>query len=658
MSTATATRQLGDLDLEYDPQSGQIRRIYDRELAMEVIAFAPGAELEVNGAPLPLRLEDQDPEGPEPAWQSNLSATAHPFIGGAQGYNVFRQVVVGSACKPSGNHINPPQSLHLRYRLDRARVERYASPDPMSAGKRPIQAPLWLETVGTLAARTEWFGPETRMLQSALGGCGPRSHVGHEDGPVREVVPQLWNRYRTTHPGVQMIPGAVYYHPDGRWLWITAQRPSVGMHWDYQLDRQVARFEYHARLQPAEILHTPEVSLYWGRGGREEMLARLAEHFIGFEEPPEWFYHTTWFWLHWWQYRPRGYEDMIEQVKFLHGELGLTGFGLTSHDVRPGTWDCCPTGLRPSPHLGGAEGLRKLGETVRNLGGKMYVWLPFLGLAKPGTDLREDWKIRGDDGRPYESFWIGSFDMYHAVNFNHPEVQDYYLHWIRRYITEFQVDGIFWDCGGSPFPPDFSPPETRPFQRFPSESMVGAYRFLDRVMEEGRRLSPDFFMWHECMGMDLPGTGYSTHTGNDDFLIELNRYARRRLVFRSCSTYNLYGGFPTVAPKSDTAFSSPVDVETYRPMAQDPMNRWLVRFVRQHGVREAVGLAPGVSLCAGHVVVDPDRDGPREVRLPAAAGGTGEPLTNVLTSEKVEPLDRDEAGATYRLPGAAAYALD
>ena len=643
------------MTLQYGADTGQLLRVFDRVLDMQVIAFEPGSELEINRLPLVTELVTQDPLTGDPAWQSTLRSVAHPAIGCAQGFDIFRQMVVGSVCKSGGNHINPPQSLHIRYRFDRRRVDTYASPDPHSAGRRPIQMPLWLDTIGTLAARTHWFGPETRLLQAAVGGCGPRSHVSLEDAPVQEVVPHLWNTYRSTHPGVQTIPGAVYYHPDGRWVWITCQRPTVGMHWDYEVNRLTAQFQYHARLEPAEIVHTPEVSLYWGRGGRAEFMARLNEAFIAYEEPADWFYRTTWFWLHWWQYRARGYEDMIEQVKFLNGELGLTGFGITSHDVRPGCWDCGPSGLRPSPHIGGAAGMRKLGETVRDLGGHMFVWLPFLGLAQPGLDLRESWRIRGEDGRPYESFYIGSYDMYHAVNFNHPEVQAYYLDWIRRYIEEYHVDGIFWDCGGTPLPPDFAPPGSRPFQRFPSESMIGAYRFMDRVMQEGRRWSQDFFMWHECFGTDLPATGYSTHTGNDAFLMDLNRLGRKRLVYRSCSTYNLYGGFASVSPGADTAFRSPVSVDTYRPMARDTMNRWLVSFVREHGIREAVGIVPGVALCANHLVVDPSK-APREVRIPEWTAPIDK-LCDVLTGQRFT-VEEDATGRLFHLPGGTAYAVE
>lgn len=651
----SAVRAIGNLDIAYDAATGQILGIYDRALEMEVIAFRPGAELEINRLPLPMGLVGQDENPRDPAWQCSLRSVQHPAVGCAQGFDILRQVVVGSACKPGGNHINPPNSLHVRYRLDRAQVNRYASAVPHSAGQRPIQMPLWLDTVGALTAQTDWFGPETRLLQCSIGGAGPREHVGLDDGPVPEVIPTLQNLYRRTNPGVQTVPGAILHHPDGRWLWITSQRPSIGMHWDYGSDTLKAQFQYHALLSPAEILHTPEVSLYWGRGGRAEFMARLNENFIGFEEPGDWFFHTTWFWLHWWQFRPHGYDDMVEHVKFLNGELGLTGFGLTSHDLRPGAWDCCPSGLRPSPHLGGDRGLRRLGATVRALGGKMYVWLPYLGLAKPGVDLKESWRIRGQDGRPYESFSLGSFDMYHAVNFAHPEVRQYYLEWIRRYIQDYHVEGIFWDCGGSPLPPDFAPPETRPFQRFPSESMVAGSAFLEEVMRFGRSLSPDFFMWHETLGMDLPGMGYSTSTGNDPFMQELNRAGRRRIVFQSHSTYNLYGGMAFVSPRSDTAFASPVSVDTYRPMAKDPMNRWIVRFVREHGTRHAVGLGKGVALCAGHVVVDAG-DAPREVLVPASLA-KAKALTDVLVGTRLTPVRTEEGGPVFRLAPNAAYEL-
>lgn len=649
----SAIRVIGNLDLTYDEQSGQLLRVFDRVLEMEVIAFRPGHEFEVNKLPLPMTLVNQDDNPRDPAWQCNLRAVRHPSIGCAQGFDLFRQVVVGSVCKPGGNHINPPNSLHVRYHLDRSQVNRYVDPVPHSAGQRPIQMPLWLDTLGVLCARTDWFGPDTRMLQCAIGGAGPKAHVGLEDGKVADVVPVLWNMYRRANPGNQMASGAVYYHADGRWLWITSQRPSVGMHWDYETDALKAQFQYHAQLGPAEIVYTPEVSLYWGRGGRPEIMARLNENFIGYEEPPDWSYHTTWFWLHWWHYRPRGYEDMIEHAKVLNGELGLTGFGLTSHDLRPGSWDCGPSGLRPSPHVGGDAGLRKLGEAVKAMGGHMYAHFSYLGLQQPSLDLRDHWCVRGEDGRPYESFHIGSYDMYHAVNYNHPEVQAYYLEWVRRYITDYHVDGLFWDCGGAPFPPDFTPAEKRPFQRFPSENMVGGIRFMEKVMQLGRACSPDFFMWHECISQDLPGTGYASGTDNEPFLFELNRYGRKRLVYRCHSTYNLYGGFPNISPGSDTQVSGPVTCDTYRTIARDPMNRWLVTFIREHGVRQAVGVAPGIAFCDGHLVVDPWKNN-CDVVIPEHVA-TPRRLTNVLSGEVLNPMRSGPEGVVFRVAGAAAY---
>ncbi|MFO7871336.1 MAG: hypothetical protein R6V03_07895 [Kiritimatiellia bacterium] len=205
------TFSIGSLVLGYDGKSGQLLKVHDTKLGMDVISFRKAPEMEINGEPFHMELVKQDNDPADPAWQCNLRSVKHPAVGSAVGYDVFRQVIIGSKCKPGGNHINPPNSLHIRYRLGRSRVDSYHSPVPHSAGDRPIQMPVWLDTVGVLCGRTEWFGKETTMMQSALGGCGPRCHVGHEEGPVKEVVPHLWNMYRRSHPGVQMIPGAVYY---------------------------------------------------------------------------------------------------------------------------------------------------------------------------------------------------------------------------------------------------------------------------------------------------------------------------------------------------------------------------------------------------------------------------------------------------------------
>lgn len=649
----------GDLDIHYHPTTGQISRVYDRRLEMQVIAYdhTGGSELEINGQPIPLRLESIDEwDDDAPAFQANLSAVTHPSVGCYQGFDVMRMAVVGSANRPWGNHLNPAQSLHISYRVERKQVHRYRDEVNHSAGMRPIQMPLWLDTIGTLCNRTDWFGPETKMMSSCPGGAGPPAHVGHDEGPVAEVAAKLWNTFRRQHPGMQMIPGAAFYHEDGRWVWITAQRPTVGMQWIPGKDRFKAQFQYHAQLSPTEIIRTPEVSFYWGRGGREQMLRTMNKQFIAYEEPGDWFYHTTWFWFHWWQYREHGFADMADQVRFLHDELGLTGFGITTHDLRPGNWDCGPSSLRPTPHWGGDQGVRKLAEAVREVGGKMYVWLPSLGLGQPSHDLKQDWMIKGEDGRPFEGFYIGSYDLYNSVNFNHPEVQAYYLDWIRRYIRDYHVEGIFWDCGGAPLAADFSPPQTRPFQRFPSESMISFYRFCEKVMRVGRECSPDFFMWHETFSAELPGTGYSSHSGSEDFLMELDRAGDRPLVYRSGSAYNLYGHFARINPNADTAFRSPLTIDTYRPMASDPMNRWLVKFVKDHGIRDAVGIHRSVALCHNHLVVDPSKQ-PRQITVPPWAASP-KALTNVLTGEKVQPEKTDDAGVHFTLEGAAAYEIE
>lgn len=221
-------RQIGNLTLGFDRACGRLLEVHDRSLDMRVIGFdADGHELELNHQPLSTRLVEQDdPEGHDPAWRTVLESERYTGAGTGDRWRIVRTVVVGSACKPWGNHLNPPQSLHLRYRLDLEAVEQYPQGREQGAGRRPMQPACWLDLVNILCGKTDWFGPDTRMLAPHFGGCGPREHVSAEDGPVAEVVPWLQNFYRRTHPGLQAIPGAVYFHPDGRWLWITCHRPA------------------------------------------------------------------------------------------------------------------------------------------------------------------------------------------------------------------------------------------------------------------------------------------------------------------------------------------------------------------------------------------------------------------------------------------------
>jgi hypothetical protein len=136
-------------------------------------------------------------------------------------------------------------------------------------------------------------------------------------------------------------------------------------------------------------------------------------------------------------------------------------------------------------------------------------------------------------------------------------------------------------------------------------------------------------------------------------MFDLNRAGRRRVVYQSHSTYNLYGGKVRVNPGTDCAFTSPVSLDTYRPLAADPMNRWVVKFVREHGVREAVGLQPGVALCANHVVVDEHKDG-CELVLPPWAPAIRS-LTHVFSGKRVKPSTTADGQTRFRLDGNTAY---
>ncbi len=67
------------------------------------------------------------------------------------------------------------------------------------------------------------------------------------------------------------------------------------------------------------------------------------------------------------------------------------------------------------------------------------------------------------------------------------------------------------------------------------------------------------------------------------------------------------------------------------------------------------GVARGVALCAGHEVVDPAKE-PRDITIPQWMGAV-KALQNVHTSEVVKPSGEGDDGVTFRLAGAAAYAV-
>ena len=627
--------------IEIDPVSGQLRGVSDPELGFDVLSFAAGLEYQLNGAPLATTLRSVQERGGD-----HVTVLDAPRVTGylaGQRFEVRRMVTAGGV----GLHTGPSRSVHIRHHLRRVPWGDYTRPLDMIWGA-PLEAPSHVESFGVQHAPTAFFGPDTRMRAVAIGGSGPREHVSYEDGPVAEVTPWLQSGFRSTFPGQMTVPGALYYDPrDERFVWVMVRRAHVGGRARLEADRCGWDFHYHAALRVHDELVTPEVSLLWGRG-LDEAERVLARQFDRFEEPPAWWYQTARFWLHpIWQ-RDGDFARCEEAVRILAGECGVSGFGIAGHDVPWSGRDVDPAALGPAPAMGGEEGLARLTRTIKAHGGHSFVWSTRTGLH-PVRERRDAWCVRGEDGRRLS---IRPPECGVQIDVLCNADRDYRTHLfdaVRRYVVDLGVDGVFWDSGLQPMPPDFTP---RPELNCPGEAMAAPLRFYEDVYRLGRSLSPDFFMWVEGISTEFRGNafavGHRTHGAHAGHAL-MHRLAHtgpRRLVWRSAWPHDLAGAFPFISPVSDIGRAPAA--RTYRAFAADPMNRWLCATLRERGCRHAVGLADGVSALDEFVVVCPGVD----AAVATAHVKPGARLRHVLDGRVVTAREGDAGRARFELsPG-------
>ena len=262
------------------------------------------------------------------------------------------------------------------------------------------------------------------------------------------------------------------------------------------------------------------------------------------------------------------------------------------------------------------------------------------------------WPIRGIDGRPVSPppppgrGASASTSSTPAT----PPSEAYLFEWIEHYVKHLGIDGIFWDSAFQPLPPDFG---DKPYMDNPGQAGPHMLSFYERVYRFGKSLSPDFFMWGEGITTDAPMNAYAVDNRQTPeahrLMHRLAHRGPRRLVWRSAWPHDLASGFPFLSPTNDIGL--PPTEEAYQKIADDPMNEWVCRTVREQGVRDAIGLAPGVSLLGDFVVVSPGVSG--TVHLSESRVGEGA-LEHVFDGS----VTRGEAspeGVAFDLPEAGAY---
>lgn len=631
------------LQARVDPATGQLLALRDAAEHLPILAYDAGCELLINDVPLHTRLVD--------AAESRGEHHTRLRGGVAGGYGAGANLHIRRVISRGMTGLRPGKanSVHIRYEVSRV-------PMPDDAGEAAgyiwppaLEAPVQLDAVTVLAAPTRWFGEATHMRALAIGGTGPRGHVSYEDGPVAEIMPWLQSGFRTEFPGQATVAGALYYHrEDHRWVWIMVRRPTTTGRVIFGESRHAYRFGYHMPFAPHEEVFTPAVSIHWGQG-LEQAEAVLAEQFDLYEEPPDWAWHTTWFWLHPAWTRGLNYDDAAEGARILMEECGVNGFGLMAHDVPLSGNDVDVGSPAPSPCLGGDAGVRRLMDTLREGGAHSYAWISRHGHRPDSLTFENTWAIRGIDGRPIRL----RNQPDHGVTLDiidpaDPAFQAYMRRWIEYYVRDLGITGLFWDSGFQPIPPDFG---NKPYLRWPGQANALAAEFYHRMLRFGRSLSADFFMWAEGISVDMPMNGFSvdakSHGGHSAHRLmhRLAHLGPRRLMWRSAWPHDVASGFTMLQPANDVGLSA----DAYRAIARHPMNQWICKTVRERGTRHAVGLADGVSRLDEFVIACPGAKG--RVTVPDAPGQC---LRHVISGGCVRGETAD-GGVCFELPSSGAY---
>ncbi len=638
------------LQVEHDPVTGQLLRLSDPDTGVELAAYVAGAELAWNGVPLRTELVSVDEARSE---HITLMRAEIAVAYGAAATLEIRRVLVLGGC---GLHAGRTRNLEWYYEV--RRLPHLALGDSVDAIWQPlIEGPLHLETLTVLAAPVR-RDPATRMRALAMGGSGPREHVGIEDGPVAEVVPWLQCGFRNVFPGQQTVNGALYYRKDDGepFVWVVARRPSTGGEIEFGEDRHAYRFYAFKPFPVNDEFITPAITFAWGRG-LEESDRVLAGMFDHYEEPQDWFFHTCWFWLHTAWTRNGTFDGMRKAAEILMDEGGINGFGLLMHDVPAAGRDIDVGSFRSSPLLGGAEKLRQAMAAIRERGGHSYAWTSRHGHRSNDPRWQESWAIRGVDGRPVRLRAAAEHGVsIDIMNPRDPSFIAYMKDWIQHYVQDLGIDGLFWDSGFQPIYPDFG---NKAYQRYPGETLAAAQYFYDEIYRFGRSLHKDFFMWAEGISPDYAMNMLSVD-GQDEpgdrskqaLMQRLAHAGPQRLVWRSHRRHDLASGFVMTNPVSDIGWNGG-DLEPYRRMANDPGNRAVVSLVKEKGVREAIGLGDGRSLLENFVVISPDVKG--EVIVPGERC-VGSKLRNVVSGAEVAGK---QAGASvvYDVPAAGVYEM-
>lgn len=570
-----------DLVLECDRGTGLVRslRLYGHEL---LDASRPcGPELAVNGLPLRTRLHPESGDGARPLERA-ARLKGERFTGHFSGWGLVIERTMGSRA----NVKHPCFGVNYLIRREQADATDLPCPGP---GGPPVEAPLFVDTFTLLNWNWSFWGDDTQMIFPSLHSNGPSDefgHLGYEHDTPERCKAFLRNVWRRIYPGVMGIHGGVFHNArTGHWLAITCRRPHVG----YILNTEAAGrgvgydFTLHAPFGLGDSLTLPEVKLYYGPTA-ETMWSFMADY-LGFyyREPPAWVFKTLWGdGLAWnneatWTRQAEAWERRVAS-----GEItGISYSLVTNRPVLSGT---TPTGYEPDPNHGTREDFRAMCRRLADKGVPVLIWMSHSGLTyRGGADIDDDWFIYGIDGRTCASW--GNADRPELVHINpgHPGYIEYTKKWIRFYMQECGAKGIWFDCLGWAFPPDYRP---RSFMRYPGDTNRMAIRFMEEIRDCIKACDPEGVFGGEGGTSDASVDLLSLNSnpvraadglGPRDFMLSLNRWGERRFCIDQGPRFSAACGMARALSGAGVA----------------EKNRCLARLLREKGGPRACTALPG-----------------------------------------------------------------
>ncbi len=610
-------RRSQDLEIRCDENTGRVSSIelFGEELLD--VERPSASEFLVNGRALPLRKISFKGEGGE---ATRAVFKGEEWVDHFAGWGLVVTRRIGSRLYAK----YPCAGIHYTVRREMADAASLLCPGP---GGPPIEAPLYVDSFTVPAWKWRFWGKDTRMIFHSAHSSGPSGeggHVGFENDTPEECKRYMTNVWRRIYPGVMTIHGGVFHNVrTEQWLAITCRRPSVG----YILNIADAGsgvaydFTLHAVFAPGEQLTLPEIKLFYGRTA-EEMWKWMADYVTEYyQEPPEWVFKTLWGDGLAWNNEPTWTKQgEVWEKKLSSGLFSGIGYCLvTNRPVRSGT---TPIGYEPDPNHGPVEDFVAMCRKITRRGVPLLIWMSHSGLMyRGGPDIDDDWFIRGVDGRICASWGDADYPELAHINPGHPGYIEYTKKWIRFYMKECGAKGIFFDCLGWAFPPDFRP---RSFMRFPGDTNRMVIPFMEEVYRCIKECDPEGIMIGEGSTFDAPVNIVTVNfnprrkgnpLGPRDFLLALNRYSEKRITLAQGARLSAAAGY--------------VSALAGNGQRERAVNRLMCTLLKERGGPRAFVPLPGdVAILedAGIVVVpEPGGEAPAEhypsLRLPGKWAG-------------------------------------